>query len=34
VIFTSGGTEANALGVLGSARARKKRGQHVLVGPT
>ncbi len=34
VIFTSGGTEANALGVLGSARARKRRGHHVIVGPT
>ena len=34
VIFTSGGTEANNLGVLGSARARAKRGKHVLVGPT
>lgn len=34
VIFTSGGTEANNLGVLGSARARLKRGRHVLVGPT
>jgi cysteine desulfurase len=34
VIFTSGGTEANNLGVLGSARARAKHGRHVLVGPT
>jgi cysteine desulfurase len=34
VLFTSGGTEANNLGVLGSARARTKRGKHVLVGPT
>jgi len=34
VLFTSGGTEANNLGVLGSARARSKHGRHVLVGPT
>ena len=34
VIFTSGGTEANCLGVLGSARARRKHGRHVIVGPT
>lgn len=34
VIFTSGGTEANNLGVLGSARARAKHGRHVLVGAT
>lgn len=34
VVFTSGGTEANALGVLGAARARRKHGTHVLVGPT
>jgi cysteine desulfurase len=34
VIFTSGGTEANNLGVQGSARARAKRGRHVLVGAT
>ena len=34
VVFTSGGTEANNLGVLGSARARRKHGLHVLVGPT
>jgi cysteine desulfurase len=34
VIFTSGGTEANNLGVLGSARARSRRGRHVLVGST
>jgi cysteine desulfurase len=34
VIFTSGGTEANNLGTLGSARARAKHGKHVLVGPT
>jgi len=34
VIFTSGGTEANNLAVLGLARARAKVGRHVLVGPT
>ncbi len=33
VIFTSGGTEANNLAVLGAARARKKFGTHLLVGP-
>lgn len=34
VIFTSGGTEANNLAVLGAARARKRHGRHVLVGAT
>jgi cysteine desulfurase len=34
VIFTSGGTEANNLGVLGLARARARHGFHVVVGPT
>lgn len=34
VVFTSGGTEANNLAVLGLARAAKKRGRHVLIGPT
>ena len=33
VVFTSGGTEANALVVLGSARARRKHGAHVVIGP-
>ncbi|HUS62958.1 MAG TPA: cysteine desulfurase family protein [Kofleriaceae bacterium] len=30
VIWTSGGTESDALGVMGAARARKKRGRHLL----
>jgi cysteine desulfurase len=34
VVFTSGGTEANNLAVLGLARARAKHGRHVLIGPT
>lgn len=34
VVFTSGGTEANNLAVLGLARARAKLGRHVLIGPT
>lgn len=34
VVFTSGGTEANNLAVLGLARARRKHGRHVLIGPT
>jgi cysteine desulfurase len=34
VTFTSGGTEANNLAVLGLARARAKHGRHVLIGPT
>lgn len=34
VVLTSGGTEANNLGVLGLARGRRGLGTHVLVGPT
>jgi len=34
VVFTSGGTEANNLAVLGLARARRRRGSHVWIGPT
>jgi len=34
VVFTSGGTESNNLAVLGLARARRRHGRHVLVGPT
>ncbi len=34
VVFTAGGTEANNLAVLGLARARKRHGRHVLIGPT
>lgn len=34
IVFTSGGTEANALAVLGTARARREHGKHVLAGPT
>ncbi len=34
VRFTSGGTEANNLAVLGAARARRKRGTTVVHGPT
>lgn len=34
IVFTSGGTEANNLAVLGLARAQAKRGRHVLIGPT
>ena len=32
VIFTSGGTEANNLAVLGIARAQRRHGRHVLFG--
>lgn len=31
IVFTSGGTEANNLAVLGAARAMARRGRHVLV---
>ncbi len=30
VVFTSGGTEANNLAILGGARARRKRGNHLV----
>jgi cysteine desulfurase len=33
VVFTSGATEANALAILGSVRAREARGAHVLFHP-
>lgn len=34
VLFTSGGTEANNLAVLGAARARRERGNVIVLGPT
>jgi cysteine desulfurase len=34
VVFTSGGTEANGLAVLGLARAGRRHGRRVIVGPT
>ena len=34
IYFTAGGTEANNLGVLGAARTRKRKGRHLLLGPT
>lgn len=30
LVFTSGGTESDAMAVLGAARARKRRGAHIL----
>ena len=33
VVFTSGGTEANNLAVLGAARARRSTSTHLLIGP-
>ena len=33
IVFTSGATEANNFAVFGHARARKKHGRHILVGP-
>ncbi|MEW6073354.1 MAG: cysteine desulfurase family protein [Planctomycetota bacterium] len=34
IVFTAGGTEANNLAVQGLARARRRDGRHVVVGPT
>ncbi|HLT57384.1 MAG TPA: cysteine desulfurase family protein [Limnochordales bacterium] len=34
VIFTSGGTEANGLAILGAARARQRRRRHIITGKT
>lgn len=31
LVWTSGGTEADALGVIGAARARKRRGAHIII---
>ncbi len=31
IIFTSGGTEANNLGILGAARANRGEGRHILI---
>lgn len=33
IVFTSGGTEANTLAILGAARGRKRRGDHVITTP-
>ncbi|MBL4850613.1 MAG: aminotransferase class V-fold PLP-dependent enzyme, partial [Planctomycetes bacterium] len=30
IVFTSGGTESNALAIVGAARARRRRGDHVV----
>jgi len=34
VLFTGGGTEANNLAILGTARAARSRGNHLLTSPT
>lgn len=34
IVFTAGGTEANNLAVLGTARARRDRGRHLICSPT
>jgi len=34
VVFTSGGTEANGLAILGAARARMRRRPHIITGQT
>ncbi len=33
VVFTSGGTEANNLAIIGGARARRKKGNHLVTTP-
>lgn len=30
IVFTSGGTEGNALAIMGAARARRRRGDHII----
>ncbi len=34
IVFTSGGTEANGLAILGTARARARRRRHIVTGAT